>query len=352
MLTPTETLDEVTAPANARVTIVFSDGIEHELAVGPGRSVLDAGLEAGLPLLHQCRSGSCSTCLATLVEGEALTLPGAASSLLASERAEGHRLLCVTGAQGDCRFALPYDSKVGENRAVEAHAFVNALEPVAADVMRVELELAEDSWIDFRPGQFIQVKVPGTDQSRSYSIATTPAELPRIELLIRLLPGGVMSEYLLNRAAQDDVLEISGPYGAFFLHEGIKAPHVMIAGGTGLAPMMAMIDAIRARPGRKPPILLSFGCQSAEGLFHGEAIELRQHWLPTLKVQRSVDRGPAPDGVRVGNPVEAIGKDGALEPETVAYLCGPPGMIEAARAHLRALGLSPENIHSEQFVAS
>ena len=342
----------MTCSTTHKVTVAFSDGIEHELAVEGGRSVLDAALKAGLPLLFQCRSGSCSSCLATLIAGKAETLPGAASSLLASERAEGHRLLCVTGATGACRFELPYDSKVGENRAVEGHAFINAVERVAADVVRLEMELAEGSWIDFRPGQFIQVKVPGTGQTRRYSIATTPAQLPKIELLVRLLPGGVMSEYLLSRAAVDEVLEISGPYGAFFLKEGVKAPHVMIAGGTGLAPMMAMIDTIRATPGRKPPILLSFGCQTGEGLFHREEIGLREHWLPTLSVQISVDRGPAPEGVRVGNPVAATGADGPLDPETVAYLCGPPGLIEAARAHLQALGLSPDNIHSEQFVAA
>lgn len=335
----------------ARVSLTFSDGVERELAVPDGQSILECGLAEGLPLLYQCRSGSCSSCLATLTDGEANTLPGAASSLLASERELGHRLLCVTGASGSCRFTLPYDSTVGEDRAVEAKAFVNAVEKVAADVVRLELELAEGSWLTFRPGQFIQIKVPGTDQARSYSIATTPADLPRIELLIRLLPDGVMSRWLRERAAVDDVLEISGPYGAFFLKEGVKAPHVMIAGGTGLAPMMAMIDVIRSKPGRKPPIHLSFGCQTAEGLFHQEPLELRQLWLPGLTVTRSIDRGPAPDGVRVGNPVEAIGA-APLDPATVAYLCGPPGMIEAARAHLMALGLDPENIHSEQFVAS
>ncbi|MBM3595818.1 MAG: 2Fe-2S iron-sulfur cluster binding domain-containing protein [Alphaproteobacteria bacterium] len=352
MLTTTDAADTVAGADTAQVTVAFSDGAEHELAVAPGRSVLDAGLEAGLPLLYQCRSGSCSSCLATLVEGTAETLPGSASSLLASERAAGHRLLCITEASGSCRFELPYDSKVGENSATEGHAFINALERVAPDVMRLELELAEGFWFDFRPGQFIQIKVPGIDQSRSYSIATTPAELPRIELLIRLLPGGVMSEYLLERAAVDEVLKISGPYGSFFLNEGSKAPLVMVAGGTGLAPMMAMIDAIRARPGRKPPILLSFGCQSEDKLFHRDAIELRQLWLPELSVTLSVDCGPAPDGVRVGNPVEAVGLEGPLDPASVAYLCGPPGMIAAAHAHLESLGLAPENIHSEQFVAS
>ena len=336
---------------SAQVILTFSDGVEHELVVEPGQSVLESGLAAGLPLLYQCRSGSCSSCLATLAEGEAGTLPGAASSLLAAERELGHRLLCVTGANGPCRFTLPYDSKAGEARPAEAKAFVNAIDNVASDVVRLELELAEGSWLTYRPGQFIQVQVPGTDQARSYSIATTPDDLPRIELLIRLLPDGVMSRWLRERARVDDVLDISGPYGAFFLKDEVKAPHVMIAGGTGLAPMMAMIDVLRSRPGRKPPIHLSFGCQTAAGLFHHEPLELRALWMPGLTVIRSVDRGPAPEGVRVGNPVEAIGT-APLAPDTVAYLCGPPGMIAAARTHLVTLGLAPENIHSEQFVAS
>jgi benzoate/toluate 1,2-dioxygenase reductase subunit len=335
-----------------KVTLAFSDGVEHDLAVTPDQSLLDAALAAGLPLLHQCRSGVCSSCFATLVDGAAETLPGCNSSLLAGERAEGGRLLCVTAAKSDCRFVLPYDSKVGQQRAVEGHAFINAVERVAADVMRLEMELAEGCWFDLRPGQFVRLKVPGTDQMRSYSVSSPPSALPKIELLIRLLPGGVMSQWLMDSAAVDDVLEISGPYGSFFLQDGIKAPHVMIAGGTGLAPMMAMLDTIRAQPGRKPPILLSFGCHSAGGQFHREAIELREHWLPGLTVQLSVDRGPAPDGVRVGNPVEAIGADGPLDPATVAYLCGPPGMLAAARTHLLGLGLSPDNIHMEQFSAS
>ena len=303
-------------------------------------------------MLHQCKSGTCSSCLATLIEGKAERLAGTSSTLLASEREQGHRLLCVTEALSDCRFNLAYDSATGAIRPVDVHAFVNAVDRIASDVMRLELELAEGAWLDFRPGQFIQVKVPGTGAMRSYSIATTPAQLPRIELLIRLLPGGAMSDWLLDRAGADDVLEISGPYGAFFLKEGIKAPHIMIAGGTGLAPMLSMIDTIRARPGRKPPMLLSFGCQTGEGLFHRDAIDLRAHWLPSLDVRLSVDRGPAPDGARVGNPVEIVGGDAPLDPASIAYLCGPPGMVRAAREHLERLGVASDNIHAEQFVAT
>ncbi len=335
-----------------KATIAFSDGVEHEVPVDPGQSVLDAALAAEAPVLYQCGTGSCGSCLAHLEEGDADHRDGASSSLLPSERAQGYRLLCLTEPKGPCRFSLGYDSAAGAGRPIEGKCFVNAVEQIASDVVRLELELAEGYWMDFRPGQFIQLKVPGTEVFRSYSMATTVADLPRIELLIRILPGGVMSEWLTTQAKVDDVIDVSGPFGQFFLKEKVRAPHVMIAGGTGLAPMMAMIDALRAAPGRKPKVILSFGCQTPEALFNLDQIELRSHWMASLDARISVDRGEPGPGVLIGNPVAALTAEDGLTVDSVAYLCGPPGMIEAARKHLEALGLSPENIFAEQFVAS
>lgn len=337
---------------STEVTIAFSDGVERKLVVKPGQSVLDAAIAADIPVLHQCTSGSCATCVARLETGQADMLAGTSSSLLRSEQNEGLRLLCVTEAKSACRFSLAYDSKAGAGHPTTVKCFVNAVERIASDVMRLELELAEGFWLDFRPGQFVQVKVPGTEELRSYSMATTPKDLPRLELMIRLLPGGTMSEWLLNRAAPDQVLEVTGPYGSFFLKEKVRAPHVMIAGGTGLAPMLSMVDALRATPGNKPPVILSFGCQTPEALFALEELELRRQWLPRLDTRISVDRGAPAEGIRLGNPVEAITVADGLTSDSIAYLCGPPAMINAARDHLEALGLLKENIFSEQFTAS
>ena len=108
------------------VTLRFADGIEHRIAVAPGRAILDAGLEAGAPLLYQCRSGTCSSCVARLVSGEAHTRAGQSTTLTASERDRGHRLLCVSEAASDCMLELDYDSTAGAVTSVEADAFVNA----------------------------------------------------------------------------------------------------------------------------------------------------------------------------------------------------------------------------------
>jgi benzoate/toluate 1,2-dioxygenase reductase subunit len=342
------------AQTAASVTLRFADAVEKQLDVAPGQLVLDAAIEAGLALSYQCRPGSCTSCIARLSAGEADMRPGS-SSLMPSEKAAGQRLLCLTEAQTDCAFDLPYGS-TSVGAATKAHAFINAVEHLASDVVRLELELAEGDWLDFKPGQFIQLEIPGTGESRSYSIASTPADLPKIDLLIRLLPDGLTSNWLRAQARADDTVALAGPYGSFFLRPApATAPQLMIAGGTGLAPMLSMIDTLRTKPGRKPRIILSFGCASADQLFHQDALELRSQWMPGLETRLCIDRvadgGTAPEGIRLGNPVAAM-LETPLDPASTAYLCGPPAMVTAARDALIAAGLAPENIHAEQFVAS
>ncbi|MCY1281878.1 Benzoate 1,2-dioxygenase electron transfer component [compost metagenome] len=335
-----------------QVTVNFSDGVSRSFSVAAETSILDAAIEAEVPLLYQCRSGSCSSCIAQLSEGEAHTRPGASSTLLASEYAAGQRLLCLCQAQSDCTFDLPYGSEVGSSAAREVHAFIDSVERIASNVMRLTLELAEGEWLEFRPGQFMQIHVPGFGVLRSYSPSSTATSLPKLEFLIRLLPGGAMSSFLEEKAKADDVLTLSGPYGAFFLREEKKrAPHIFVAGGTGLAPILSMIDSLRQGSGRKPPMLLSFGCANPDALFSLEDIELRQQWLPTLEARICVDREPT-EGLHHGSPVSALREGDVTSPDTVAYLCGPQPMIDAATARLIELGVDPANIFAEQFVAS
>ncbi|WP_327753194.1 ring-hydroxylating dioxygenase ferredoxin reductase family protein [Sphingobium sp. SJ10-10] len=334
----------------ADVLFAFADGVERSVSVTAGDTILDAGLAAELPLLYQCRSGSCSSCIAKLVEGETRQAAGH-TTLLRSEYEAGMRLLCQTHAVGACRFEMGYDSEAGTVRATKANAFVDEVERIASNVVRLRLELAADNWVDFRPGQFFQISVPGIGAVRSYSPASTPKDLPRLEFLIRLLPGGVMSEWLTDRAKPDDVVEIEGAFGAFFLREKVRAPHILVAGGTGLAPMLSILDALREQSGRRPRMLLSFGCTDPDALFGLDAIMLREQWMPTFRSRISVDRGATGD-LLGGTPVDALLPEDVSDPDTVAYLCGPPRMIEAAHARLEALGVKPENIFAEQFVPS
>jgi len=334
------------------VTLNFADGVTHSFSVPRGANVLEAAIAAEMPVLYQCRSGGCSSCICTLSEGEAVTLPGASSSLLGSEYEAGQRLLCVSQVNSDCTFNLGYGSEVGSSTAQEVHAFIDSVERIASNVVKLTLELAEGEWMEFRPGQFMQIVVPGLGVLRSYSPSSTQVDLPKMEFLIRLLPGGAMSDFLANEAQADQVLTLSGPYGAFFLREEYKrAPHIFVAGGTGLAPILSMIDTLRQSSGRKPPMLLSFGCAVPEALFSLDDIELRKQWLPTLETRICVG-SDATEGMYLGSPVSVLHEGDVTSLDTVAYLCGPQPMIDAATARLIELGVKSENIFAEQFVAS
>lgn len=341
-----------TAATSTEVTLRFQDGVEKSLRVATGQTILDAAKKEGIRLVHQCLTGSCGTCVAKVVCGEVRMSTDRGTSLLPSEHAEGLRLSCTSFADTDATLALDYASTLLDEPGPQKYqSVVTAREWVASNVVKLSLELPADADFDFHSGQYVRVRVPGTDAWRSYSMASTVNDLPRVDLLLRVLDDGVMSNYLRTQCAVGDELELEGPFGMFFWRPG-KAQHIMIAGGTGLAPMLAMLDDIRNLSGKKPKVLLSFGCATEDNLFHLDELEIRAAWLPTLKNRVSVSHpGPGYTGL-VGNPVTAITAQDIVDPEAVAYLCGPPGMIESARAHLESLGVKRDNIYAEHFSAS
>ena len=327
------------------VTIRYADDVEKVVQVFTGETLLAATRREGIALAHQCMSGSCGTCVCRLEEGQLEMTAGAATCLLPSEHADGLRLACVASVKAPSVIALDYPSTLSGPHRV--HAFINRIEWLAPSVAELELELADGDWMAFEAGQFVRCKVPGTEAWRSYSMSSTEAELPILRLLIRCLENGIMSDYLRERAQVEDVVELEGAFGSFRWHVDLRRPHIMIAGGTGVAPMVSMLDTLRARSGNKPTVLLSFGCNDVESLFFDEQLALRSAWMPKLEVRVSLERADGSD-YRQGNPVMAV-TSADIRPDTVAYLCGPPPMIEAASNHLLGLGLAPENIHAEQF---
>jgi benzoate/toluate 1,2-dioxygenase reductase subunit len=340
-------------PGPYAITFHFEDGDARRIEVGYQEFVLDAALRQGVPLVHQCRSGSCSTCIAQLIAGDIAMASDRATSLLAAEAVEGKRLLCSSYPRADSEVRLHYPSALIYGVKLRTMpAVAAALEWPAPSVAKLTLELAEDSEFGFQSGQYVRLKVPGTTEWRSYSMASTPRELPRMDFLIRILSGGVVSEYLRSGCRIGDEIMVEGPMGAFILHTH-RAPQIFIAGGTGLAPILAMLDEIRYRPGLRPQMLLSFGCNSEQQFFYRDEIELRQWWMPELRVILSADQVDNPNsGLMQGTPIAALERECIMDHQAMAYLCGPPPMIEAARRRLIEMGLAPEHIYAEQFVAS
>jgi ferredoxin-NADP reductase/ferredoxin len=335
-----------------RVALRFDDGVEKNIEVRAGEFILDAALRQGVPLVYQCRSGSCSTCVAQMIDGSLEMVRDRALALISSEIAEGKRLLCSSHALAPSIVRLHYPSTlIYEEPRRSFEARVAAVEWPAASVAKLSITSDLCDGLSFHPGQYVRIKVPRTDEWRSYSMCSTPRELPKMAFLVRIIPGGVMSEYL-KAANPGDPLEVEGPLGAFVLHPG-RGLHIFVAGGTGLSPILAMIDHMRRASGPKPKMLLSFGCASDKTFFYRDEIELRQWWIPQLSVRLSADRVEDPAcGLIQGTPVDALGSEPIRDPDAAAYLCGPPPMIEAARRRLSELGVNPERIYAERFVAS
>lgn len=334
-----------------KVSVTFSDGTKAEFQSSPCTPILDDALAAGLPIMSQCKSGSCGTCVASLVTGLAPPIVGLAGCLLDSELSEGRRLLCSSHADSDCEFSLDYPSSVGAAAPKLANVFVDGVEWVAEDVVRLTTELADEDWIDFFPGQYMRVGIPDTNIIRSYSVSSCPEKLPKLEFLIKVVPNGRFSDYLAREVKTDDVLSLEGPFGSFQLREDHKrAKHILVAGGTGLAPIISMLDSIRTQPGTRPPILLSFGCRSEKSLFCEDILELREAWMSNLETRISLTR-PSEEWVgRIGNPLSAISAEDISE-DSVAYVCGSSRLVTFAVEDLVAKGLDETRIFSEKFLA-
>lgn len=330
----------------------FTDGHVESVEVPDGTSVLDAARGAELPLASQCRSGSCGTCEASLVEGDTEGVPGRLTAILDTEYQRGARLLCSTLlSSGTATFDLPYPSDVvfGEQPKIY-QTQVSELTRLSDTVLGLDLEVVEGA-INLKPGQYVRVRVPETDEWRSYSAAKV-SDGKTVPLHVRILPDGLLSAHLARESAVGDFLDIEGPFGSF-VWQGTKTPHLFIAGGTGLAPIMSMIDAVRENGQRSTQVTLCYAAQTERDLYHEEEVELRTLWMPRMKAKVAVTNPSSPEvwsGI-VGTPVSLIEQEDITE-NTTAYVCGPPGMITAAVSRLIELGLPSEQIYMERFSPS
>lgn len=319
----------------------FQDGGVVALEVAAGETIAEAALAAGAPLRSDCLSGTCGSCVARCVDGAPVHDALPTDVVSADEVAAGLYPTCLARLQGDAAFELDYPLHPQPSEPARHGARIVAIDQLARNVSRVLLELDEASDFAFQPGQYLRFRPPGLRVARAYSIASTPADLPRIELLIRHVPDGQVSAWLDATPEAGGRATVHGPLGGFALDDrGSRA--VFIAGGTGLAPALAMI---RAHAGTMP-MLLCFGCTRREELFlHDELVALAAG-TPGLEVRIALMEGADGDIVQ-GSAVALI----AGEPVEGAryHLCGPPGMVDAARALLRAAGIAGAHIRAERF---
>lgn len=327
------------------VTLLFSDGAARRIDACHGHSVVAAAADAGLNLLTDCSNGRCGTCTAQLVSGDIALGDYDRAVLPDSDRADGTILTCISRITGPCVVELPYDlSEATADELPPVTGRVNAVQRVADETMRLEVELPEP--VCFEPGQYVRIRPEGGGQWRSYSMANASGERTLV-FYVRLVEGGAFSSWLAQSAQVGALLEISEPHGSFFLRRE-ERPRLFVAGGTGLAPFLSMLDAIASgEAGRMHPTTLLLGVRTGAHLFALDRLAQLRERLPALDVRLAAETDPV-DACHGGYATDLI-RALDMDPRTRIYLCGPPPMVEAGRAAAEAAGLARHDMLCERF---
>ncbi|HEX7660719.1 MAG TPA: 2Fe-2S iron-sulfur cluster binding domain-containing protein [Pseudonocardiaceae bacterium] len=344
-----------TAVESYDITLTTTDGERLEFACASGQSVLDAAADAGMTLPASCRQGTCGSCHATVTDGEYELGVCDPRALPADERDHQGVLLCQTFPHGCLAAALPYDgSRILYGGIPERQGVITALEPVARETVRLELQVEPDeaagAGCEFDAGQFMEIQVPGTDAKRAYSLANTGNWEGRLEFFIRLRPGGLFSGYLRDEAKLGARLTVLGPQGAFGLRENGLRPRWFVAGGTGLAPLLAMARRM-AEWADPQPARLFLGVNEEADVFGVPELEAVASDLPGFRFDVCVWRpGPAWPG-RAVTPADALAAALADEPvRPDIYICGPPPLIDAVMDAATAADVPADHLLYERFL--
>jgi propane monooxygenase reductase subunit len=318
--------------------------IGEEIDCGSEETVLDAAFGQGYNLAYGCREGQCSACKCFLIEGDVALKPYSNFALSDSEQSGGYSLMCRAMPEQDLVIELLHydpDNYRLENPIRDGVATVEAVEPLTHDITRLVLK-AED--FSFLPGQYVDLWVPGTDGAakRSFSLANRPGD-GLLEFMIKRYPGGRLSGMLEGQIKPGDELQFTGPYGAFHLRRS-ERPIVMIAGGSGMAPILSVLRQL-AGEGCERPVRFFYGARGEEDLFHLDEIAELGERLADFRFQPVV-------GGFVHETVDEFLASGELAAPDV-YMCGPPPMLEAAEPMLiDKHKLSEQRIFQDKFTTA
>ncbi|HZE66647.1 MAG TPA: 2Fe-2S iron-sulfur cluster binding domain-containing protein [Sporichthyaceae bacterium] len=324
----------------------------HTFTCLEDETILEGARRHPVFLRYGCKNGACGTCKVQLVDGD-VELAASSYALPPAERDRGTILVCQSYPVDDCvidvaAMNLDEEEFYSGDKAGQYAMAVESNEALTPDIRRLILRHAEHVVMPFAAGQFVNVTVPGTDAERSYSMSNGSADNDRIELICKVIQGGLFSNFLTEHARPGVPVTVTGPFGLMSVrlsHRGI----VMVAGGSGLAPLLSMLTD-QAQRGAPREVTLFFGARTRQDLYGFDELAGLQTVLPDLRfVPVLEDPHPGWSGA-TGLVTEAIARYRTDWSGHDAYLCGPPGMIEAATELLVRRGVRAGNVYSDAFV--
>jgi CDP-4-dehydro-6-deoxyglucose reductase len=311
-------------------------------------TVLESAIEAGFNIPYGCRNGACGSCKGTVLSGEVDYGDYARSALSEDEKQHGKALFCCARPLSDltieCREIM-----IGTIAPRILPARVEGKKKLSHDVMALYLKLPSSEHLQFLAGQYIEFLLKD-GKRRAFSLANAPHEDNLLEFHLRLIPGGVFTEYVFNEMPDKAIMRFEGPFGSFYYRDNSQKPMIMVAGGTGFAPIKGIVEHMLHHD-IKRDIVIYWGARSLEDLYMPE---LPQAWATQYEHIRFIpvlsDTKPEDDWQgRTGLVHQAVLDDVNDLSAYEVYCCGAPAMVEVAHASFQQAGLPEDAFYSDAF---
>jgi propane monooxygenase reductase subunit len=338
--------------------LVRFEPVGIEIEVDEDKTILRAAAEQGIMLMHGCKEGQCSSCKSFILDGDDIEYERYSTFALPDfEKEEGFTLLCRAHPYEDLTIELlNYDEEMIHSGLPIEEAVVEVVsnENVTHDMRHLVVRLIEPASIKFFPGQYVDFHVPGTEETRSFSMANISSlESGQLEFVIKVYPNGLFSEFLDTEVKPGDRLDVTGPFGVFTLRDAPDSDLVFVGGGAGMAPILALLRSMASR-GIQRKATYYYGARRRRDLCFEEELRQLERMLPSFRYVPALSEPEDDAGWdgEVGMITDVLRRAETNLARADAYVCGPPPMVEAALELLPRLGVAEKRVFYDKFTTT
>ena len=324
----------------------------HNFVAESDETILEAALRQGLTMPYGCRDGACGACKGKVLSGTVDHGNSQAHALSDAEKAEGLTLFCCAKAQSDLKLECKQVGAATDIPVKTLPSRIEKMDRLAPDVIDMHLRLPANERLQFLAGQYIDILLKN-GKKRSFSLANAPHDDALLQLHIRHVPGGLFTDQVFSTMKVRDILRFNGPHGSFYLREDSKKPMIFLAGGTGFAPIKALVEHAIAENCTRP-IHIYWGAKARVDLYMPDlpeqwaAAHANIEFVPVLAEPAADDAWTG----RTGLVHQSVTVDHQNLSDFQVYACGSPGMIDAAKRDFLAAGLPEEEFFADAFTFS
>jgi len=319
--------------------------------VNEGEAMLSAGIRQGIGLPYGCKDGACGSCKCKKIEGTVIHGPHQSKALSDEEEANGYVLTCCGIPQSDVVLESRQVTEAGAFPIRKMPARVGAFQRASHDVMVIQLQLPANDPFVYHAGQYIEF-IMRDGNRRSYSMANARHNGPGVELHIRHMPGGKFTDHVFSNMKEKEIQRVEGPFGSFYLREDSEKPMVLLASGTGFAPIKALIEHMQFK-GITRPATLYWGGRRPEDLYMQDWVQEKMREMPNLQYVPVISNAMPQDAWagRTGFVHKAVLEDFPDLSGYQVYACGAPIVIDSARLDYSELaGLPEDEFYADSFI--